>query len=496
MFTPLHEIKNWYVHLPEKRKVRIAVVLLLLASIVSWNEVIVLFMFVALFWHEYEALKAGARNVLLQRSSWLMVVVPVVLFFSIAVLKQPAAYDDLLRNIVVWHYGYDYRKMFPDTGIYSWSLWYGFDRLLGLIGPYLEPKFVMWLVQGTAAVAMLVVLYAAGNRCIEDREDKIYWIAVFVWLAFVISLSRIALGRPEIFMSIWLLAAVIPRRPIHILWWAACGFVFSTGYWLAFLYFPAVILLRTSLRTKIAIGVAFLIFHLIFWNWVSDGEYLGSLLWLKHVLANEIKDEGVVVSENVSILSGFLDPLFAALFFIAVVGTLTARQKPWPLVLIVIYFFLSNQDRYIGTVAPLLAVLAWLVWKDRLPPLSAAARGTVFGLIVTVIYYSAFSLKGMSGLPLFKLPNEAKVLTAFGPATYSVVFSNPGTVQTAPAFAVGASPKEVQRLSIGISKGVIDCVRAKRWGYSHIIENTLKGQSPTCLSLVATQDEWRLWEVK
>ena len=104
-----------------------------------------------------------------------------------------------------------------------------------------------------------------------------------------------------------------------------------------------------------------------------------------------------------------------------------------------------------------------------------------------------FMLRMLHDLPRFRLPAGAVVLTGFREPTYSTLFANPGTVRVAPAMEIGWLEPGLQRVVANLGRGELDCDSLRLYAFSHLIESTLSGSTPTCLSLEATQGPWRLW---
>jgi len=98
--------------------------------------------------------------------------------------------------------------------------------------------------------------------------------------------------------------------------------------------------------------------------------------------------------------------------------------------------------------------------------------------------------------PNFAIPVNSRVITAFGEATYAMPFFNPG-IQIEPSYAFGAAPKDVQQLSLDISRNTkINCETIKKYHFTHVVEQSMSGEPPSCLTLSAVQKKWRLWNVQ
>lgn len=429
---------------------------------------------------------------LLTRQAWLLVAVPVLVFGARLVAHPPAASDDLLRHIAVNFWPGGYAEMYLHTSLPPVSLYPSFDGLAGFLARLLGAPGAMWAMQASAFLAFVTVFVLAGRKVMRGHALAMPLVVVAMALVLQVMASRLFLARPEIFLSIWALSALLVKSWRGTLLWGVVGMVLGSGYWLAALYFPAVILLPQAWRARVAVFIALSATWLGMWWILSGGQLLDAFVWTFAQVANRIP--GIEVSENASIVNLLMSPTV----LLVVCASLWAAQRSSSdgrLLLLAAYFLMSNQVRYGGIVIPLLALhslsvlhnvgLRWTPW----------GRPFVLAFASVTLSVVAVGLPDYRSMPRFALPEGARVITGFSSATYSTLFWNLGAVQISPAFEVGALDPNVQSVVRELNRGKANCRLLQRFDYTHLIENRLRGPAPPCLSLLSTQDGWRLWAV-
>ncbi len=442
------------------------------------------------YWPLYKEQGATAFN---RYEWWFALFIPLAIFAGMAIWIRPIASDDLLRDIIVGHYyNFDYSALYPISSIPVVNMWYGFDHALAWLCQYLPKLWVMWTVQSIAFASMVVVVALIAKRLLKDYPDQAFWVGIVVTSAIALSEFRLFLGRPEIFLSIWAVAALLVRSNREAVLWVLVGLLMTTCYWLAFLYFVAAAMFLTSRRTRLIAFSILMIWHSTFWFGMYGAEYWKAFTWLYHVLNNQVAEVG----ENLSLVIYLKQPIFVIAAALCLYGLrISNSPRLLPLVAVMIFFIGSNQVRYIGVIGPLMILLALNLWLHRLPRLTNSIKVTASASCVAVMCFSASHIASVDDSPKFQLPEHARVLTAFSHATYAVPFFSPG-VQAEPSFAIGAAPKDVQTLSFNIAQGKeVDCEILHKHGFTHVVEKTMVAV-PECMALISVHKEWRLWNVK
>lgn len=431
-------------------------------------------------------------DALLSAHGWLILAIPLLVFGTRLALFPPTATDDLLRHIASAFWPDGYRGMYVETSLPPVDLYPGFDRAVGWLALQFGPLPAMWIVQAAAMSAFVAVMVAAARGAARDHPMS--WVLVLAVLVVVLQVmsGRIFLGRPEIFMTIWALGALLVRSALGTIAWCTLGLVVGAGYWLAPVYFPAALVLMRPTRERAAAFVGLCAAWLLLWWHLSDGHLLEGLQWTVAQVGNRLP--GLRVQENLDIVGVLLMPQMLVLAF----ASIWASRRDGAdnrLLLLAAFFALSNQARYAGVIAPLLALHALpavaslrLRWPANLRAAALALGAVAFSVI-------ARDAPQLVDLPRFILPRGAVVLTRFSEATYSTPFTNPGAIRVAPAFEVGAARPPVQDLVLALGRGELDCRAVSDSAFTHLIEDRLRGAAPRCLMLVATQGRWRLWRI-
>lgn len=435
----------------------------------------------------------GRLEQLLHRRPALMIGIPLFVLASGLILLAPVSGDDLLKHIVVSSWPGGYRQMYPHSAIPAVELYLGFDWIVGRLASGVGTAATMWIVQALALTAFCWVFAVACLRRLAGNPLGPLITLLALTFALVLVTNRLLLGRPEIFFTIWALAAVTIERRASVVLWVIVGALMSTGYWLAPIYFPAAVLLSLSRNERVAAFLALLGLWNAWWAWISEGGYLVSF---GQVLLRTVERvEGMQVGENASVFN----LVGHASFVVAMCGAFwAARQRGADrrTGLVAAYFALSNQVRYVSLIAPLL-MLQWIEalrevkYNGRLP-----IRVSAVVICSIVLSGIANSQAKYADLPRFRLPAGAKVFTGFTTATYSTVFANPGQIQMVPGFDIGALDSRLQKTVVELNAGRADCETLAGFGFTHVVESSLKGETPPCLRMVAVHGGWRLWEVR
>lgn len=447
--------------------------------------------FVVLVWANHERFLATVEGVF-ERKGWLVLAIPILVFAARLAQFPPTASDDLLRHIASAFWPQGYRDMYVETSLPPAGLYPAFDWMVGTLARSVGLAPAMWIVQALACISFVLVFALAAGRLLSRHPMAPVMTLAGLVLVLQVMAGRLFLGRPEVFMMVWALSALLVRGQGGALVWLASGVALSAGYWLAPIYYPAVLLLGQSTRRRAMLFVALAVGWLLMWWHFTDGRLVEAMRWTLEQVDNRLP--GLGVQENLGIVGALLMPQMLLLAF----GSLWASRRQGAdnrLLLLAGYFMLSNQVRYGGIMAPLFALHLLSGVASAQPRWPALTRGIAVALGSVSMSVIAAGIPPLADLPRFALPHGAVVLTGFSEASYSTLFANPGTVRVAPAFEVGAAHPAVQRLVLQLSVGKLDCASLAGTVFTHLIEDGLRGESPPCLSLVAVQGRWRSWRI-
>lgn len=420
-----------------------------------------------------------------ERSAWLALAVlaPAAAF----VFVHPAPRDDLLRDLVVWRHGYDYRAMFWGSPlVMQQNAYLGFDWLVGHIDRLMNAAGLgswSWMpVTIPLALGFAIALPRAMLAQTDRRDMSAVLLAVFlcglVW-AMPEFVGRVRSGRPEAFASLWALCALIVRSRRGLVLWTLAGLAVAASYWLACVYVPAVLLARRSLRARVIAALAIPAFSVTFWWWAMDGQMLA---WWKAVslgVANRIDGVGENSPFGILMLSGagvllLTTALVAVALRDGAASAAATHSSPpardlwraWVLkettlaFAVLAWFAAPNMVRYVDVVVPIMAAL---IMRHAAPLLSAdlsiAARLAASALALGATIAAASAAGSPDRLPDLRIPDAKpgeRVLTVFSRSTYAAIYQNP-YLQVAPAFELGFSTQEVQKASYDLMKGRISC---------------------------------------
>jgi len=446
--------------------------------------------FVVLIWANHDRFFATVEQ-LLERHAWLVLAVPLLVYAVPLIAMPPTASDDLLRDIGQAFWPGGYRDMYVHTALPPVELYPAFDWVMGALAKWIGAPGAMWTAQAVACAGFVLVFALAARRLLHGQPMwAVLTLAALVLVLQLIS-GRLSLARPEIFMTIWALSALLARGPATTAAWAVAGVALGSGYWLAPLYYPAALLLPGAARARALVFAAMCLCWIALWWWMTDGQLVAAMRWTLEQVGNRIPGLGVL--ENESVVNVLLAPQMLALVFASVWASRHGGDAR--LLLLAGFFLLSNQARYGGIVAPLFALYALSAAPRLRLHWPGASRSMAVALGSVCLAWLSAGWPRYGDLPDFALPAGAVVLTGFNQANYSIPFANPGAVRVSPAFEVGAAEPAVQRLVLGLARGGLDCAGLEGLGFTHLVENSLRGSPPPCLKLAATKDGWRLWRI-
>lgn len=419
---------------------------------------------------------------------WLAAAVPVAGYL----LTHPVPVDDLLHDMIAWHYQYDYKTMiWGSPRLPHGDPYFGFDHITALIDHAMAAIGLQewsWLVVTTGlAVLTAGMLVAVLRAAIPDmrREDSIAIALVCASLWLIPDFAqRVRAGRPESFGTVWLAAAMLVNSRRRAVVWLAAGAALIMSYWLAWVYIPAVILTRLSIKNKLHAGAALSSLFLVWWLVVSSGHLFSWYYTLYGISAHRVG----VISETISLFAEFLRP-GVALFVVLVLASRPAHAnkgdtpvpaehgRNWPAIVLLIWFIFPNMIRYTEVVAVLIAILVMPSIACRCRELlQSGYTKHLVGITLLSFVWAGMSMGGPIQDHAYAwrmpwLPSGSRVLTQSGQDTYAVLFANP-TIQVAPAFEMGMSAKQVQSAASNLGKGIVSCSHLHQWHVGAVISPT------------------------
>lgn len=412
---------------------------------------------------------------------------PLTLFLALDATLPP---DDGLRHAVAHRFGFDYNQIYLEM---EWmprqSMWIGYEWILGHLDSNFGLNGALQTMRLIMAATFIATVYSALRKILprDDQQNAVFLLLV---AALSLAIGRLYLARPEFIAMTWAISAfVLPWRV-----WVFIGLCIQPGYYFAFLYIPAIVLLDTSWRNRMVAGLTVLVGSAIFWLSYAGMDWLAfiqaSFTWLS-------RREGVQVLENLSV-TRYLD---AYTGLAAAVCVIIGFGRDWSryvgLLAFSTFFLLPNQARYIPTLAvPLIFIVAMILGEHGKAKFSFAFT-TICAVFFTHITGSMiFDYANASSMPDFKLlPPHVKVLAMPDQSMYWLVATRNSDVKIAPAMEFGVNRKETKLLSKQLQGAEpVDCEMLTRSQYGYAISSRLYRPAP-CLKYLETSKAWQLWQV-
>lgn len=421
-------------------------------------------------------------------------------------LTHPWPGDDLLRDMVSWAYSYNYRNMFVySPGVPSYNQYIYFDLITGWIYktlPYYGHQAGVLLIQTAATASYLAAVTVSISRHLKGRSDK--WLMTAVLLMLVLQCGaggRLALARPEIFLSAWAIWSTSITSKSEAAVWTVIGLVLIPMYWLSMVYIPVYLMSRRSYAEKIALSSILVVYGLLFWDAWSGGAFIHALENTNQAVKTRIID----VSEDSPVFLLFLSWQFDLL-----VLALTCFSYRWVSqggfksqgktkkaitnITCVFWFLLPGMIRYADIIVPILAITLCSLWPKKSPlPWTPWARAAV-ALYLILNGFSIFHASAQTTSFHIKDPKEHRVLAPFDSSMYRLIFENPG-IMVAPAMEVGFTEMPIQKMILSIHNGSLSCANLSKFTFTDVMENSLT-YIPPCLQLEGVSNTLRLWRVK
>lgn len=430
-------------------------------------------------------------------------------FFAVMVgahLIQNAPYpqDDLLRNVVAYAWGYDYRALYAfSPGLPEFDPYIGFDWLLGGVAKALGAHAAVLVSQLVGTVAFLAVLIAPLRRR-PDFAFHVSWVLMASLATFII--SRLIGARPEVFITVWCLAAasLSPRR------WLVLGLLLAPFYWLAPMYACGAFLLRVTWLQRIFYSVAAFSGTTAFWVAYAGKEWAAQLRKLPGMAA--LRPEPIEEAEPVAKLLTYLGtwPLVLALALAG--GLLLVRwvrsphrrgfdvlaklreRAPAPAWWVVAGTFLViGSTRHILVIGP--ALLLWAAtqrWSAA--TLNRYSALALFGVVTATLACHQI-VDTREDRAAFKVPTGSLVLTGYTRAVFMMPHYNPGTVQVIPSIEPAWDAEPEKALALAAQKGTLSCEQVATRPITHVVTREKIDLAGPCFVLDQEFPRWKLWRV-
>jgi hypothetical protein len=372
--------------------------------------------------------------------------------------------DDLLRHTIAYQWGYEYS--IPYTNVVhspSFDLYAGFDRLMGILHRALGDNAL-----AVSQLLSITLIFWAMARFLNGMDNNLK--LVLLTVTFNLIAGRIVLGRPSLLCSSIMLALIAYDDSVKPTLKVVAAALMGMLYYLFFLYtIPLIIFDRKYI-------VSFLL-SLVFWFWYAGYAYFAEIYQVIHSMSVQ----NLYIGENKTIFA------YLAGMWIFAVPWLLYWRRDTRKTLITGFFLLSNQVRYVETVIPLIMSF-FRFTKLRIP--AWAALGAIFFMLVTGSITTLDLHRDMAKM----IPGGSTVLTEDMKTMYRLVYFNP-TIHISPSYCYGWTDPQAQAIIKDLFTGKLDCGRPFLYKYDYLVESSLKGSPPSCLQLLGTDGEKRLWLV-
>lgn len=389
-------------------------------------------------------------------------------FFCLFLVIRPIEpSDDLLRHLISYLHGYDYRQMYLYSSFPSFNMYLGFDVLVGAIhhsiGPY---SFIVVQVVG-------ILLFSAAFLYLLRGVDSGLRLAILL-VALISVLPRIVLGRPSSFESSLMLLGFAMGRDERVSVWAhgLLGACMVPLYYLFPIYLTPLILVRRVYAAVLVLG-------LLYWHLMTDGAY-----W--SVTASVLSSgAGRVVEINE--LSGIAPVLLQSLY--AVIPAIIYAKHEKRTALAALWFLLPNQVRYMESAIPLmLSMSRHIAFRPN-----TLVNCALFGVLLSVaVGLGARSYQDRSQALKGRFEPGDRVYATSMQAGFKAQYAAPHA-KLAPGFEPEWLDHDLRSVYVAtIKTGQFDCSILSKYQFDYIVETNF-ATSPVCLQFKDVAGVYRIW---
>ena len=397
--------------------------------------------------------------------------------------------DDLLRHLVSYRFNYDYSNIFVHTGLPKWNMHFPYEWLVGHIHQVFSifsNETVHTLVSVAFIDIVIITLLSIGIRLTIKEKSPIVYILTLSLIISQIS-GRLLLGRPTtLVISLFILSIGLylsGRKSLSLL----VSTIMSVMYYLYFIYMiPLAIYLRKSVIVPFSIGFLFWFTY----AYLKGGNYVVDIY--RYIISLDL--DKIPITENASILSVISAPIFIFMLILIILYWKRVRKEHFYSSL---FFYLSNQIRYIEVIVPLTVISIVDLIEEFYKKILKQKRLYAFLLSVSMIL-GGFNLESKN--PIFdkdicKLIEGKSVFTLPGD-NFRLIYNCSGyNIKLSPAM----EPRWSDRIYMDVYSDItqdyrLSCENENLYKYEYIYESVLKGRY-SCLKLEYVDGEYRLWKV-
>lgn len=392
-------------------------------------------------------------------------------FFCLFLFIKPIEpSDDLLRHLISYLHGYDYRQMYIYSSFPSFNMYHGFDVLVGAVHEF-SGQYAFVVVQAAG-----VLLFSGAFLYLLRGVDSGLRLALLL-VALISILPRIVLGRPSSFESSMMLLGFAMARDDRVGTWlhALLGACMVPLYYLFPIYLVPLVLVKRVYAFVLVAGLAY-------WHVQTGGAY-----WSVTV---SVLTSGAGRVVEINELSGIAPVLIQSLY--AVIPAVIYARHEKRTAAAAIWFLLPNQIRYMESAIPLMLSMARHM-KFRPNTLVNCA---LFGVLLSIAI--GLSSKTYQDRSLFlkdRLETGSRVYATSLQAAFKSQYASP-FIKLAPGFEPEWLDHDLRAAYVQTVKtGQFDCSILSKYEFDYIVETNFLN-SPSCLEFTDVAGVYRIWVPK
>lgn len=443
----------------------------------------------------------------------------IVIIFA---FNLPMPQDDLLRDVVAGEYGYDYTQLYVHAPLLAkYNQYIAFDRILHWSVLLMGKLATVHVVQSLCHILFVtpcILIYLHFMR--KDKNCYAYLTIILMILLNNYTMIRLTLARPEMLFTCWIFWGLWLKFTARTMWkitWLVIGLLMIPGYWLAFFYIPAILVVFDKTITKLSASFIFLLVTVVFWQAYSHGQWFHSVIELKALNSNRL----AIIGENKSIALLLLTPITSSALIIYLYtyknlvieqiaesrhnlkylhiklyrdACRTLKSINWnspttSAVMLMLCYSSLNMIRYSAIISGLFCILVSI----KLVNLKLTMPSITRYILLCLAIFIPMTINCYQLIPKFIIPPGSVVLGT-NQSNYYVPFYSPG-IKIAPAMEVGANNQEIQQIMKDIDiNGTVSCSQLNKYHFNYLVERNLTS-IPNCLKIYQVQKGWRAWKI-
>lgn len=405
----------------------------------------------------------------------------VIVGFIFFILGRYYPMDDFYRHMVAYLYSYNPSLNYPHSLVTTYSQYPGYEFLLSIFHKFLGAPATVLTLEGFSFALSYYLFYKILQDTYFGQTKLVASQAALIVMSALT--SRILALRPEYFVFLMVLCFFFSKDIFKNKAWFLAPFMICF-YWLAPMWSFLIIVHPDKTKKKVLAVLVFFVFHLIFWEIYTQGDWIESIRRWHEFSKNRVLN---ITELNNFWTASFLKPWFWILLYFVYEGRAELKKENY--VSVLTYSFIGYVRLTGAFIISVLPAIKAGIYKNYL---LFTKNPWISHWICICIFINA--LPQNLDFVDYKFPKNSTIL-ASGISAYTLnAGENAGNIKIVPSFEYGATPKEIQEQIKNLPTMKVDCVVLKKYNIDYVVENVASNKAPQCLQFLDSKGPWRIWK--